>query len=195
MAQSSAYKKRMERNLALLEIKKQDVENRFGEGRITVDIEGTKREMSPMTILAIPQGLRQRGKAASRTLKVLTYDKPGADGKLLGEKIIRPSNRTVDIDDLLNDKLGDGTVTISPSRAETVIDQVNLPPVEADEDTEKPGVDTVEPVVPVEQPTVESPKDFGKVVKKPRSKKSVSSVKVSEDDEDLGELARKILGL
>ena len=171
---TDVYKQRKDRNLNILELKRQEIEKRFEGGQITIDVPGTIREMSANTILALPQSLRETGKLPTKKIKVRTYDKAGEDRKLLKERDIRLQHNEVDLDEALSQRLR--RVQLSESSSP---DEVNLPEFEDTPVAEKPA------------PTLkEETHEIGRVVRKPKAKTQVSQ----SDTEEVLEYLRTLMG-
>lgn len=183
---SAAYKNRMDRNLAMLELKKRAVEQKYSDGKVQIDVEGTIKGMTANTILAIPYNLQSRnGKSPSRNIKIKTYDRAGEDAKFLGERTVHTQGEVMDLDTLLNEKLG---LNLQAPQGKTAAELgasavVNLPHIntEATPSNEKPVKETV----------LKPEQDLGRVVKKPRKKKD-KTVPV-DSFKEAAEVARRIL--
>lgn len=186
----TSYENRRKRNLAMLELKKQDIERRYPDGKIEIDVEGTIKGMSPITVLAIPSELRsdKGNKSPSRNIKISTYDKSGEGAKLLGQRTVHVQGSVMDIDQLIDEKLG-----LSLSNEDVNADApgtprgVNLPHLEEDE--EENVANPEEPTTPTK--AIEGD-DLGRVVDKPANKKAA---KVPADNlKEAAEIARRLLG-
>ena len=181
---STAYKNRMDRNLAMLELKKRDIEQKYSDGKVQIDVEGTIKSMSANTILAIPSTLQSRtGKSPSRDIKIKTYDRAGEDAKFLGEKVVHTQGRVMDLDTLLNEKLG---TNLKSAESNSTVDLgvssvVNLPHVDKKEVVQQPVKETV----------LKPAQDLGRVVKKPRKKKETAIP--ADSFKEAAEIARRIL--
>lgn len=185
----TSYQNRQKRNMAILDLKCQDIERRFPDGKIEIDREGTIKGLSPITILAIPSELRSNGKSPSRDIKIRTYDKAGEGAKLIREDVVRTQGRVKDIDELLNERLG---VELAKSEDDEPAYPgaprgVNLPHVdEEEENIANPEADN-EP----ERPKAIEGDDLGKVVRRPVKKQT----KLPADNlKEAAEIARQLLG-